>query len=179
MIISQNPPKRHHKKPFYKQTLTYSQILPLHQLEQNPDVLLINQKGIWRNIEYLVKYLLNEQIENSFMNKKIELLFNQTKIHKKERVCNIYFLPACKVIKLKEGDVTLSTSLFMFHLISFSPHLIDHVSFLFPSVHGPSHSFHLPQSISFTFTLFMLYSYYIVIQSYCQFHFSVNLASGN
>ena len=61
---------------------------------------------------------------------------------------------------------TLLTSLFMFHLISFSPHFIDHVSFyflesttlhwsfLFPSVHNPSHSFHLPQSISFMFTLF-------------------------
>ena len=69
-------------------------------------------------------------------------------------MCNIYFWPACKVVKLKEGDVTLSTSLFMFHLISFSPHFIDHVSFLFPSVHSPSHSFHLPQSISFMFTLF-------------------------
>ena len=45
-------------------------------------------------------------------------------------------------------------SLFMFHLISISPHFIDHVSFLFPSVHSPSHSFHLPQSISFIFTLF-------------------------
>ena len=45
------------------------------------------------------------------------------------------------------------TSLFMFHLISLSPHFIDHVS-LFPSVHSPSHSFHLPQSISFMFTLF-------------------------
>ena len=42
----------------------------------------------------------------------------------------------------------------MFHLISLSPHFIDHVSFLFPSVHSPSHSFHLPQSISFMFTLF-------------------------
>ena len=42
----------------------------------------------------------------------------------------------------------------MLHLISFSPHFADHVSFLFPSVHSPSHSFHLPQSISFMFTLF-------------------------
>ena len=42
----------------------------------------------------------------------------------------------------------------MFHLISLRPHFIDHVSFLFPSVHSPSHSFHLPQSISFIFTLF-------------------------
>ena len=46
------------------------------------------------------------------------------------------------------------TSLFMFHLSSVSPHFIDHVSFLFSSVHSPSHSFHLPQSISFIFTLF-------------------------
>ena len=43
---------------------------------------------------------------------------------------------------------------FIFHLFSFSPHLIDHVSFLFPSVHSPSHSFHVPQSISVVFTLF-------------------------
>ena len=50
--------------------------------------------------------------------------------------------------------VTLLTSLFMFHLIFFSPHFIIHVLFLFPSVHSPSHLFHLPQSISFIFTLF-------------------------
>ena len=42
----------------------------------------------------------------------------------------------------------------MFHLISSSPHFVDHVSFLFPSVHSPSHSFHVPQSISLVFTLF-------------------------
>ena len=42
----------------------------------------------------------------------------------------------------------------MFHLISVSPHFIDHVSFLFPSIHIPSHSFHVPQSILFIFTLF-------------------------
>ena len=46
------------------------------------------------------------------------------------------------------------TSLFIFRPISFSPHFIDHVSLLFPSVHSPSHSFHLSQSISFIFTLF-------------------------
>ena len=49
---------------------------------------------------------------------------------------------------------SVHTSLFMFHLISLSPHFIDHVSFLFPSVHSPSHSFYLPQSIPFIFTLF-------------------------
>ena len=49
---------------------------------------------------------------------------------------------------------SVHTSLFMFHLISLSPHFIDHVSFLFPSVHSPSHSFHVPQSISLVFTLF-------------------------
>ena len=42
----------------------------------------------------------------------------------------------------------------MFHLISVSPHFIDHVSFLFPSIHIPSHSFHVPQSILLIFTLF-------------------------
>ena len=52
-----------------------------------------------------------------------------------------------KILKLKDF-ITL------FHLISLSPHFIDHVSFLFPSLHSPSHSFHLPQSISFMFTLF-------------------------
>ena len=49
--------------------------------------------------------------------------------------------------------LSVHTSLFMFHLISFSPHFIVYVS-LFPSVQSPSHSFHLPQSISFIFTLF-------------------------
>ena len=37
---------------------------------------------------------------------------------------------------------SVHTSLFlMFHLISFTPHLIDHASFLLPSVHSPSHSY--------------------------------------
>ena len=49
---------------------------------------------------------------------------------------------------------SVHTSLFMFHLSSVSPHFIDHVSFLFSSVHSPSHSFHLLRSISLTFTLF-------------------------
>ena len=49
---------------------------------------------------------------------------------------------------------SVHTSLFMFHLIFFSPYFIDHVSFLFPSVHSPSHSFHLPKSVLFIFTLF-------------------------
>ena len=75
---------------------------------------------------------------NSFISKQIELFL--IKERNKKKVCNIYFWPACKVVKLKEGDVTLSTSLFMFHLISFSPHFIVHVSLLFPSVHSPSHS---------------------------------------
>ena len=45
------------------------------------------------------------------------------------------------------------TSLFMFLLISFSPHFIDDNLFLFPSVHSLSYSFHLPQSILFIFIL--------------------------
>ena len=51
---------------------------------------------------------------------------------------------------------SVDASLFMFYLISSSSHFIDHVSFLLPSVHSPSHSFHLLQSISFLFTLFGL-----------------------
>ena len=47
----------------YHQELTYLQILQHHHLEQTPDVSLGNQRGIWRNVEYLVKYLLIEQIE--------------------------------------------------------------------------------------------------------------------
>ena len=35
--------------------------------------------------------------------------------------------------------VTLSTLLFMFHLIPFSPHFTDYVSFLFSSIHSPSY----------------------------------------
>ena len=50
--------------------------------------------------------------------------------------------------------LSVHTFLFMFHLISFSPHFIDHVSLLFPSVHSSSHSFHLSQSILFIFILF-------------------------
>ena len=71
-----------------------------------------------------------------------------------KHLCNTYFWPACKVVKPNVGDVTLLTSLFMFHLISLSRHFIDHVSFLILSVRSPSHSSHLPESISFMFTLF-------------------------
>ena len=49
---------------------------------------------------------------------------------------------------------SVHTLLFMFYLISLSPHFIDHVSVLCPSVHSSSHSFHVPQSILLMFTLF-------------------------
>ena len=65
------------------------------------------------------------------------------------------------------ADVTLSTSLFVFHLISFSPHFIVHVPsyflqsklhwscFIFISFSPQAISFiHLTQSISFIFILF-------------------------
>ena len=142
---------------------------------------------------------------NSFINKQIELFFNQTKKHKKERVYNIYFWPSCKVVKLNKGDVTLSTSLFMFQLIPFSPHFIVHLScqfrhstlycscfISFPSVRTSLIMFHFisfsPQSISFISPitvdlahtyLIWLCSYYMIIQPYCQFHFSTNPVSGN
>ena len=49
---------------------------------------------------------------------------------------------------------SVHTSLFMFHVSSVSSHFIVNVSLLFPSVHCPSHSFRLSQSISFIFALF-------------------------
>ena len=49
-------------------------------------------------------------------------------------------------------------SLFMFHLISISPRFIDHLVHIY---------------------LIWLYSYYMVIQPYCQFHFPVNPICGN
>ena len=100
-------------------------------------------------------------------------------------MCNIYFWPACKVVKLKEWNVTLLTSLFMFHLISFSLHFIVHVSshFLESTLHWSCFIFisFSPQSISFISPttvhlvhvyLIWLYSYYMAIQPHCQFHFS-------
>ena len=43
---------------------------------------------------------------------------------------------------------SVHTSLFMFHLSSASPHVIDDVSFLFPSVYSPSRSY-LPYLLVF------------------------------
>ena len=62
-------------------------MLPNHQLEQNPDILTLrNQRGVWRNFEYLVKDLLIEQIELFYKQinwvEKIELFFKQTKKEK-------------------------------------------------------------------------------------------------
>ena len=89
-------------------------------------------------------------------------------------------------------DVTLSTSLFMFHLISFSPYFIVHVSsyFLQSTLHWSCLIFisFSPQSISYISPttvhlvhvyLIWLYLYYMVIQPHCQFHFSANPVSGN
>ena len=88
--------------------------------------------------------------------------------------------------------VTLSTSLFMFHLISFSPYFIVHVSsyFLQSTLHWSCLIFisFSPQSISYISPttvhlvhvyLIWLYLYYMVIQPHCQFHFSANPVSGN
>ena len=144
--------------------------------------------------------MLNSQISPQWKNLILYKQTNwvdsyQSKKQKKkdtERVCNNYFQTACKVVKLKEGDVTLSTSLFMFHVISFSPHFIDHVSFyiLESTLHWSCFIFisFSPQSISFIspttvhlvhVCLIWLYSYYMVIQTHCQFHFSANAISGN
>ena len=58
----------------------------------------------------------------------------------------------------------------MFDLISFSPHFIDHVSILFPSVHSPSHSF-ICHGLSHYIYLIWLHLYYMGIRLYCQFDF--------
>ena len=142
--------------------------------------------------------MLNSQISPQWTNlilcKQTNWInFYQSKKQKnRQRVCNIYFWPACKVVKLKEGDLTLSTLLFMFHVISFSPHFIDHVSFyiLESTLHWSCFIFisFSPQSISFISPttvhlvhvyLIWLYSFYMVIQPHCQFHFSSNPVSGN
>ena len=96
------------------------------------------------------------------------LISQRNKKKKIQRECvTIIFKPLVKSLNSKRGMShyrlhcscfmlfpSVHTSLIMFHFIFLSPHFIDHVSFLFPSVHSPSHSFHLPQSILFMFTLF-------------------------
>ena len=78
---------------------------------------------------------------------KLSYFLNKQQNNKKECVRSIFD-------QLKEGDVILSISLFIFHLISFSSYFIDHGSFLFSLVHNPSHSFHLSLFISSIFILF-------------------------
>ena len=103
---------------------------------------------------------------NSFISKQIELFLIKQRNIKKECVTFISD-PLVKLLNSKRRMLhyqlhcscfilfpSVHTSLFMFHLISFNPHFIDHVSFLFPSVHSLFHSFYLPQSISFIFALF-------------------------
>ena len=68
-----------------------------------------------------------------------------------------YLIRQCYIIDFivhVSSHFLVQTSWFTFYLIFFSLYFIDHVSFLFPSAHNPSYSFHLPQSISFIFTLF-------------------------
>ena len=88
--------------------------------------------------------------------------------------------------------VTLSTSLFMFHLISFTPHLIIHVAshflqstlhwscFIFISFSSQSISFISPTTVHLVHIYFIwLYSCYMFIQPHCHFHFSANPVSAN
>ena len=49
-------------------------------------------------------------------------------IKQSNKKCYIYFWPTCKLVKLKEGEVTSSTSSLMFHLIFFSPLTISFIS---------------------------------------------------
>ena len=132
------------------------------------------------------------------MNKQMELCFNQKKKQKKTKQKakekESIFDPLVKSL-----NVTLSTSLCMFHpiffqstlfcsrfiIISFSPHFLVHVLLLFlqSTLHCSCFiviSFS-PQSIPFTYhiSLIWLYSYYMVIQPHGQFHFSANPVYGN
>ena len=74
----------------YKPALTYLQIIQYHQLEQNPEVLSGNQRGIWRNIEQLFKYLLTKQMELFYKQinwaEQIKLFYEQTKKQKNKSV---------------------------------------------------------------------------------------------
>ena len=119
------------------QILHHLTILLLHQLEQSPAI-LANQRCIWSNVEQLVEYLLIEQIE---------LFYKQTN---KQKSLALTFVLVVKSLNLKRGILhyqlhcscfisfpSVHTSLFMFHLISFNPYYIVHVSF-YPSVHSPS-----------------------------------------
>ena len=106
--MSQSLPKQHHKKLSHNQELTYFQILAHHHVEQSPDVLLGNQKDIWR--------LLIEQIE---------LFYKETNKQKKESVIFV-FRPACKRVMLHYrlhclcfiSFSSVHTLLFMFYLYS-------------------------------------------------------------
>ena len=145
-----------------------------HQLDKSLDILLGNQRGIWRNAELLIKYLLTEQIE---------LLYNQTN---KKGVIFI-FDPTVNLLNLKRAMLqygfhcscfisfpSVHTSLFVFHLIFFSPHFILHISF-----HFLQSTVHLIHFIYHIFHLNWLHTYCMVIQSYCQFPFSANPISGS
>ena len=63
----------------------------------------------------------------------------------------------CKVIKLKDGDVTLLTSLFMFYLLSFSWQFIVHVSFYF--LQSSVHLIHIYRIWFHTLLLYLIVSF--------------------
>ena len=143
---------------------------------------------------------------NFFIKKQIKLFFNQSKKQKKRRECVTFiFDPLVESLNSKRGMIhnrlhcscfilfpSVHTLLFMFHLISISPQFIAHASshFLQSTLHWLCFTFisFNPQSILFIspttvhlvhIYLIWLYSYYMVIQLYCQFHFSANSVSGN
>ena len=94
---------------------------------------------------------------NSFINKQIELFFNQRKKQKKG-VCNIYFWPACKVVS------SVHTSWIMFHFY-----------FLQPTVHLIRFTYHSPSRLYLSYlVIFILHGH----STSLQFHYSSNPVSG-
>ena len=87
----------------YKQKLTYLQILQYHQFEQNLDVLVRNQRGIWGNVEY--SNITSMNTFNSLQTDKLSnfLLIKETKnkqTNKSNRECVTFiFDPLVKSLK--------------------------------------------------------------------------------
>ena len=129
---------------------------------------------------------------NSFMNKQMELCFNQKKKqknktkNKKKRECVTFiFDPLVKSLNSKRRMLQYRLHCSCF-ILFFSVHtflFMFHYYFLqstFPCSCFIVISFS-PQSIPFTYhiSLIWLYSCYMVIQPHGQFHFSANPFSGN
>ena len=94
---------------------------------------------------------------NSFINKQIELFFNQRKKQKKG-VCNIYFWPACKVVS------SVHTSWIMFHFY-----------FLQPTVHLIRFTYHSPSRLYLSYLVIFIFRYSLLESEHRWFYYSLSL----